>query len=221
MLKHVKLLLAFAAAAVLLANCATNASASRSIELGAVRETSFASRAFEIVEEGGIFAVSCEVTLLMTLPTAVPKRTGVQFGEITAIGISRETCREPVLGFPASISLLNCRQGIVLCVSNANSWRMFYVSFSGTLPEISGIIVEVETTILFEVPTVIRRCLYAGSMAFKLNVAARRVTGAEALPERTRLVKIMSGLQAGACEAFMTTQGRFGAPAAAVAIRLI
>jgi hypothetical protein len=136
--------LLFAALAVFFALSlgAATASALRSIQVSATN-VSARSRALTFTEEAQRFRVICEVTLAITLNARIAKTPGAAVGS-------------------ANPEVRNCSGGNARVLGTR--WPITYVSFSGTLPNIREVTLQIERAeFLLEVFFGAAECLYSGS----------------------------------------------------------
>jgi len=143
-------------AAVLLAVMALmvvagTASANRSIalgvsegELGRVQAT---SSAITFTDPTVSFRITCEVTRTLRLNGSIAKSAGAAVGTVTGV------------------TLRNCTGGGVRMLTASLPWRVNYVSFTGTLPNIREVRVEIAMfAFLIESLLGAERCLFMGNL---------------------------------------------------------
>jgi hypothetical protein len=211
-----RLLMAALTTVLVVALGASIATALRSIRInGAAQgEEIFASSrlTFGPREGGGALPansqVICDVTLLRTISTLIPKRVGVLFGRVTGIRIDRRSCRSNLGPVEAVVPLISERtpgthsesgNNILLYDlrgAPAENWKLIYDSPQGILPEIEGINFHI-TAVRFRLTISGVSCLWGrGESAFGL-IAIRRetsvITGARAVLERTSLARVEGG----------------------------
>jgi hypothetical protein len=135
---------------------ASTAAASRSIQLrGAERNTT--SSGLVVVGNTQRLeqeTISCDVTLLKTVTTAIPKVPGTRFGSVTGIAIDRGTSGAPhcqIRGFESLLDVIplagrgpgihrELGSGVLLYdVSGPTEWDLLYDGFHGSLPEIASV----------------------------------------------------------------------------------
>jgi hypothetical protein len=147
MLKTKGLLVALAAMLVL-ALGASSAWASRGVELsvatgelGSVRAD---SRALTFTDTGGTAEIICEVNRTLRLERTIAKSVGARVGQVTRVDIR------------------NCRGGSVRVLNLP--WTVSYVSFAGTLPNITSVRLELRgAAFLISAFFGIAECLYRGN----------------------------------------------------------
>jgi hypothetical protein len=234
-----KLILASLVAAFALAIGVSTATALRSIQITNIPAEEVKAESvltFGEREAGGRLRperqIICNVTLLRTISTLIPKRTGVLFGKVTGVAIDRRSCRSPIGGIEEIAVLLSegdANQATHRELGNrvllydlrpapAENWKLIYDSFQGELPTITGLNFHIQNT-FFRI-RVFFNCLFHGE-AFGLIAIERAtgtVTGASAVLGLTRLPR--------AYEAFCpiangtgTFSGNFSIPA--LRIRLL
>jgi hypothetical protein len=154
-----KALLFMVAAAALLGLGATTASASRGVTIpgGAITATGGS-----IVFSGSVANITCRVTLTGTLNTSITKTAGASVGSVT--GGSTTGCSSS-LGGTATATVLEF------------PWPIRYNSFTGTLPNISSVLMTVGPAgFLILVDSIFGRiaCLFRGS--FGINSSGNPIT---------------------------------------------
>ena len=174
--------------ALALASVAANANRSLSISPG--RSVSAAGSLTFSGEEGeSLF--TCNVTLLKTLSTALPKSFTILIGHVTGVAIdlgrrdAGEHCRvnglvtrvNDLIALRESAGALETHArctlegatGVELCdVTGGESrlWKLTISGFNGTLPNIAGFIIQIERMqfkLEFNILGANQRCLYRGS----------------------------------------------------------
>jgi hypothetical protein len=232
------------AGAVLLIGCAcalasANSSASRSISTAGGPGLS-ASGILTVGNEPGLelTQLSCDITLLRTITSAVPKAPGTLFGKVTGIAIDRGTserphCRlrgirtlEDIRGLPGPHRELG--NGVLLwdlSRAEARLWVLVYDSFQGTLPRITGVNIHINNIqVLWEFTEGVFgqrfRCLYEGTVfgLIRITEATGVATGAEVVLAQTRLA---GTTLAGSAQCPRVTASGTFAIAPAVTIRLL
>lgn len=183
----VKLLMLAIIAALTLSSLAQIASANRALTIesaGAIRAT---ARSLTFSESEG--AITAEITLEGSLHRgATPKVERV------------------LSGFVLTVNTANCRAIFFACTVRVLNlpWHMRYVSFRGTLPNITGIRLEMTGVFLLEIPIARKRCLYFGTIqADTSNPVTRLVV----LPNTASLVTDLNG--GSRCEATGEFSGAF------------
>jgi len=142
-------------AAVLLAVTAVmitagTASANRGIALGVsegeLGRVQASSSAITFTDATVSFRITCEVTKTLRLNNSITKAAGAAVGTVTAITVR------------------NCTGGGVRMLTESLPWRMSYVSYSGTLPNIREVRFEIVSfAFLIESPFGAERCLFIGN----------------------------------------------------------
>lgn len=144
-----KLALMACAAAAMLSLGAGSALAARSIELSVAEGELGRVRTSGVVtmtNESGEFSIICEITNTITLNRAIAKRSGATVGLITAV------------------SATGCRGGSGRVLAETLPWPITYVSFGGTLPNITEIRLQSNgVDALAEAFFGTARCLYRGN----------------------------------------------------------
>jgi hypothetical protein len=137
------------AALLLLALGAGSAAASNGVNLeGRLTGVSARSTALTFTDEESTFRIVCEVTLTMDLQREIRKEVGALVGNVT------------------NVTVANCRGGTVrvLAPEAGRPWRATYVSFTGTLPSITSVRLELRGTgFLVEAFFGAAQCLYGGN----------------------------------------------------------
>jgi len=198
MRKSLLLTLALIAGTLALTLGASPASANSSIALrGAERGVASAG----VVTFGDqprleIETITCDVTILKTMATSIPKVAGTLFGKVTGIAIDRGTAGVPHCAFRGFEVLTDIvplagrgpgihRElggGVLLYDVSGGApeeWKLIYDGFQGVLPEIEGINYHIQGVRLrFDLSFMGTRlrCLYEGNW-FKL-IAITRGTAA-------------------------------------------
>jgi len=205
---------------------ASSASANRSIQVAGGPGVQASARIQFLGTEGEPGReVTCDLTLLRTVSSSVPKTSGTQFGRVTAVMIDRGgTTRSPHCGHGSfireihDIIPLECTHsetgnGILRWdCSGARSerWRLIYDSFQGTLPGITGVNIHIAGEQLgfrlLEPFGGTIECLYEGNVFGLLNVTAGTVTRARAVRELTALARVSGS---GICPARGSFSGEF------------
>ena len=185
------------AIASILALAAGSAAALRSLSIRG--ETGVAAGSSQLVFSeggGGGVLLSCPVTLLRTISSSFPKTRGILIGAVTGILIG--VCRES-FGGATSLRPLNVRETIELgggrflyTLRNEGSlWRLFFDSFTGTLPRITGVRGWLEAEFLITVLET--SCLYRGRAFENLVVAPETGVTREGSSETVTTLPLCSG----------------------------
>lgn len=227
--KRTKMLLTALVAVFACSFGAGGASASRSIEVrgGAGGVQAESQLTFFGTEQNRALEVTCDITLLRTVASIIPKTTGTLFGKLTAIRINRGgTTRSPACGHGSFIREvhdvvpLNCTHreaggGVLVwdCTrAPAGLWKLRYRSFQGELPSINGINFWIQGTqfnlILLEPFGGTIECLYEGDSFGLITVTqpGSTITRAEAVTAATALARLRGS---GLCPARGTFRGTF------------
>lgn len=164
---RIKLVMAALAAMLLLALGAGTAAASRSLTQTPTENQNATSAALTFTDEGSTFRIVCPVTLeLSGLVRSIPKTAGTTIAR-TNVRVGR------------------CSGGTVRVLAEAQPWTISYVSFTGTLPRIESVRLEIRNAgFLVEAFFGIARCLYGGN-AQGTTVGGTRVTSIRADEART------------------------------------
>jgi hypothetical protein len=211
MRKHTIVLFAAIAAIFVLALATATASALRSLEARGGPNVA-ASGHLTFFEEGREAGRTfwCDVTLLRTISSVIPKIVGTLIGKVTGVAIDigprEEHCGH---GFAirnvlrvialknASATELEPRcpeigSGKFLCDVTGGEprlWKLIYEGFNGTLPEITGIRVRIEgTQFKIEFNDSLggnHQCLYKGAAGATVNV--ERKVARTATSDRTEI----------------------------------
>ena len=196
-----KLLFAALIAMFALSLGAGTAAALRSIEVvGGARTIEARSRALTFTEEEGRFRVICEVTLEVRLNARIAKTAGEVVGT-------------------ANVEARNCSGGTVTVLRGRQPWSVTYVSFAGTLPNVTSVRLEIRgAEFLIEAFFGIARCLYSGSAQGTTGGGTNRITEIRA-EERRSLPLSSEALSGATCPRQGIFRGTF--TNAAVEIRLV
>jgi hypothetical protein len=220
---RIKLLLTALVALAAFAFATGSATANRSIEIrGGTSVTGSASRlTFGPGERSPSKQIICNVTLLRTILTRIPKTSGTSFGRVTGVQIDRGgagTGRSPNCRHGSFIREVHDIQPLVSSgtpgrhredgagrllwdVSGAPQplWNLIYDSFQGTLPRIEGINFHIQGVqfklVLLGAFGETFECLFEGS-GFGLIAVVREtgvITRATAATERIALTVISGG----------------------------
>jgi hypothetical protein len=162
-------------------------------------------------------SIKCDITLLRTVPTKIPKVAGTQWGRVTGFVIDRgETTSSPHCQIGAFRNLsdlvplagpespgrrIELGGGVLrydLTASRPELWSVIYDSFQGTLPDLTGLNYHIRGAALqiaargpfYEQVT----CLYSGEIYGLLRVVSRRLVGSEIVLSRTRMTLGPGGL---------------------------
>ncbi len=127
------------------------ASANRSIALGVsegeLGRVQARSSAITFTDPTVSFRITCEVTRTLRLNSSIAKTAGAAVGTVT------------------EVTLRNCTGGVVRMLTAGLPWRINYVSFTGTLPSIREVRVEIRSfEFLIESLLGAERCLFMGSL---------------------------------------------------------
>jgi len=216
MRKSLRLTLALLAATLALSMGASPASANRSIQLSGAERGSVTSAG--VVTFGNqpnleTETVTCDVTILKTIASIIPKIVGTLIGKVTGIAIDRGTPAAPhcrIRGFERLTDIVplagrgtgihrELGGGVLLYdVSGgaAEEWKLIYDGFQGILPTIEGINYHIQGVRLrFDLTFVgeALRCLYEGNW-YKLIAITREGTASRLriVLERTRFRRFES-----------------------------
>lgn len=222
MRSYVRLLLTALVASLALSIAVGSASAGRSIEVrnagGGVSATSRLTLRGERAES---LQVICDITLLRTISTLIPKITGVLIGGVTGIKIEQTSCRNS-LGGGANVIPLGAREDgrrLQWTVNSSPLWKLIFLTFAGTLPDVTRIDFAIEGTqfnlLVRSIVTV--ECLYQGRAFGEIELSARRVVRARA-SATTRLPLIRGGEL---CPRNGSFQGTFAVTPANIEIALL
>lgn len=198
------LLAALIAALIALSLAATSASASRGLELsvaeGSLGRVRHDYTALTFSEPGAAFRVICEFTRTVSLHRSIGKSAG------TLVGLVNE------------IAVRNCRGGTIILLTATLPWHIRYVSFTGTLPNITSLRLQTtDVAILFQAFFSIARCLYRGSPQY--TTTGNPIT--EARLDSTIVVPLADeSLSAIACPRSLTLAGT-GRYSPAIRVRLV
>ncbi|HYV17044.1 MAG TPA: hypothetical protein VE972_13610 [Conexibacter sp.] len=154
-----KLVFAALVAVLALSFGAGTAAALRSLSLSGETTLTLTSRALTF--KSAFVEVICEVTMVKTLSRTIPKISGILAGAVTDVRIAIPRCRVRGLGAEAVNNISVLRVGV------AENWRLFYKSILGTLPRITGAIVNIANSHTLIDVTVFGgnvRCLYDGEI---------------------------------------------------------
>jgi hypothetical protein len=168
-----KIILAALAALLVLALGGGTAAALRSISVvGGARTVTATSRALTFTEEEGNFRVICEVILEVRLNAAAGKAVGSSVGS-------------------ANVRTRNCSGGSVVVLPRNQPWAITFVSFTGTLPNITSVRLEIRRAeFLLEAFFGIARCLYSGNAQGTTGGGTNRIT--EIRADERRLLPLAS-----------------------------
>jgi len=217
MRKSMLLTLALIAGTLALILGASTAFANRSIALrGAERGVASAGVVtFGNWKELEAETITCDVTILKTLATSIPKVAGTLFGKVTGIAIDRGTPAAPHCAFEGFellmdiVPLAGRGQGIHrelgagvllydVSMGAPEEWKLIYDGFQGLLPEIEGIDYHIQGVRLrfdLNFAGLRLRCLYQGNW-YKLIAIARGGTASRLtiVLERTMLRRFEGAL---------------------------
>jgi hypothetical protein len=211
---HLKLRVGALASMLALLILASDASALRSIEIrGAERGVARSGEiTFNEVRLEALTRITCNITLLRTLNSAIPKTAGAIIGKVTGVAIDQGTptmphCRRgggitelreitPLSdsGTPGNphTELGNGIQLWVVTGGAANLWNLVYESFLGMLPNITGISwylehiqLQIKMRVLFEARDL--TCLYDGRIYGLTEVRERVIQRSRITLERTEI----------------------------------
>jgi hypothetical protein len=201
--QKMRLLLAACATVFIVAHSVGVAAALRSIEVsGGPSVSASAVLTFAEAERGVLKRereIACSLTLLRTVRSSIPKRSGAIFGQVTGVAIEERTCASPAFRRIVVTPLVRegtggrCVAGPPrLCDVSAAAeplWRLVYDSITGTLPTITGVNFHIAGT-QFNLELDGINCLFNGSAFGLIRVeAGGNVTGANAVLERTSLTR--------------------------------
>ncbi|HXE43872.1 MAG TPA: hypothetical protein VN635_01625 [Conexibacter sp.] len=129
---------------------AGGASANRGIALGVsegeLGRVQARSSAITFTDATVSFRITCEVTGTLRLNSSIAKTAGAAVGTVT------------------EVTVRNCIGGGVRMLTESIPWRVNYVSFSGTLPNIREVRVEIVSfALLIESLFGTERCLFIGN----------------------------------------------------------
>jgi hypothetical protein len=202
---------------------ASIATALRSIRVNGINEheevLASSRLTFGVREAGGALPsgsqMICDVTLLRTISTLIPKRTGILFGRVTGISIAIPSCRtglgtiervQPLAlernegrhtGEAGGTEIYDMRFESGGRATPAENWKLVYDSFQGLLPEIEGINFHI-TAFRFRLTISGVRCLWGrGESLFGLlaiNRTTSTITGGSAVLSRTSLARVEGGI---------------------------
>jgi hypothetical protein len=192
--------------AFLLTSLTGTATALRSIQIEGAAGEIPVSGLLKFSQEGGLelASITCKVTLLRTISTIIPKRTGVLIGRVTGVAIDRGTpeathCTLRSIRTLEEVSVLpgphrELGAGVLLysTVGPNELWKLIYDSFQGSLPAIEGINFHVVSSqfLLAFTDAIARRfrCLYQGDVYGLIRVeAGGGIRTGEVVLSRTRL----------------------------------
>jgi hypothetical protein len=226
--KRMKLLLTALIAVFACSLPAGSASANRSIEVrGGPQVQAHARLRFLGTEGAASTEILCDITLLRTITSRIPKIPGTLFGKVTGILINRGgTTRCPACGHGSFIREVHDIVPLECTHSEAGDgilrwncsrarpelWKLIYLSFQGTLPRITGINFRIRgikfNLVLLEPFGGTLECLYEGEGHGLIVVNAdSTITRARAVRELTSLRRV-SGRGFG-CPAAGTFEGEF------------
>ncbi|HYV17043.1 MAG TPA: hypothetical protein VE972_13605 [Conexibacter sp.] len=181
---RITLLTAALTAALALSFGAGAAAALRSLSLTGETMLTLNSKAFTF--RSSFSEIICEVTMVKTLVRAIPKVEGTTIGAVTEVRFNIPSCRIRGTGVERVNSIQVLRVGV------AENWRLFYKSILGTLPRITGAIVNIANSHILLDLTVFGgnvRCLYDGEIAVLARLdATGRIVSLESIG-RERLEK--------------------------------
>lgn len=189
-------LLACLVAALSLAFVTGTAAASRAIGIpgGAITATSSGKIRFATAAIG----LECDIQMRGTLEARIPKEIVPPFGRIT------------------DGSATNCSLGATatLLFPDSPAWSMYYDSFLGTLPDITGVLFILENVqALVRIP-LLGSCLYFGDFSALMRSDGRTVT---LLPSGLLALETLSGM----CPSPVTVTGAFDFSPAQAPMRLL
>jgi hypothetical protein len=208
-------------AAVVCSLAAGSASANRSIEVrGGSGITAESRITFGGTERSATRTVICDITLMRTVTSRIPKTNGTQFGSVTGVQIdrTRPVCRHgsfireitditPLAGGRAGGHTEDRRARLLYTVT----WELVYDGFQGTLPRIEGVNIHVsnyQTNLTaFDPFGGSVECLYEGNVFGLIPVTETGVASrASVVTERTALNRVRGGT---VCPARATFEGEF------------
>jgi hypothetical protein len=187
MRSYSKLLMMALTAALVLSIGAATANALRSLGISETRLTLTGRVTFT----ASLGEIICKVTFEKTVSASIPKRPGVDMGKIT--NITTRECERG--GGVASVQTV-----IILNLANERLWRLSYTTFLGTLPEITGVQIQIRNTqVLLGFTDIFAQrygCLYEGNIE-GLAAVARRVVGRLRDVERLNVTNLLIDLRLG------------------------
>lgn len=167
-----KLLLSALVAALVLSIGVGTAGANRSIEVSPAGALRGVSRALTFA--AGFGEVICEVTLDGRLNARIAKTARASLGAVTAARIAIERCRGSF-----GVTSINSITALF-----SPTWDVQYVSFAGTLPNITSFLLEnTNTQFLLDIGSILGtiRCLYRTNVRVRAPVVSGRVSRLEVL----------------------------------------
>ena len=175
MRRYAALAVAALCVVAVLALATGSAVASRSVSVSETRVTVTSTTLTFHGTEGPEVSIICDVTASGTMPRSIAKTVGTRIGTTTDIRIS------------------NCRSnlGAVTAVVLGLPWNGTYVSFTGTLPEISAI--SARQTVAFQFRIGAIECLYEGSGVSQIEASRGLISRGRVNTEQTRLPLIRGG----------------------------
>jgi hypothetical protein len=138
-------LLVISAASLVLGVGAMTASASRGLGLSSSPPVVITFPALTFNSPEFEAPIVCEISKSITIHRTIAKVNGTLFGMVT------------------SVSVRNCRGGQVRVLAETLPWHMSYVSFSGTLPNISTIRLQLNGVAYLISEGFLFNCLYRGN----------------------------------------------------------
>jgi len=192
-----KLLQLMLVAAVMLALGAAAATASRGFQTEEGGRSAAESREYQI--RIGELTITCEVTRYISLHRTISK---------AALSLA---------GIVGRVEVRGCRNGTLRVLPALLPWHMQYQSFSGVLPNITGIRMRViGLGWLIEAHAGLVRCLYVGNVEPELSIVAGSIT---TIAYREASIRLFETLSLG-CPSEMRMTGTLRMPGN-VRIRLI
>ncbi|MGB2711568.1 MAG: hypothetical protein WBC33_08620 [Conexibacter sp.] len=180
-------------AALVLAACTgighANASVELSVAEGELGRVAAEGRAITFTEAEGEFSIICDLQETIRLNRTIAKSAGAQVGTLTT-------------------SIRNCRGGTYRMLVESQPWELTYVSFSGTLPNITSLRLEQRRfSFLAEAFFGIARCLYSGNLQVTTGGASSTIT--ELRIDETRGIALATRLGGAACPTLTVLRGRY------------
>jgi hypothetical protein len=158
---HMRTKLVFAALAAVLALSFGAGTATALRSLSVTGETTLTLNSRALTFRSTFVEVVCSVTMVKTISRVIPKTSGILMGAVTRIIIEIPTCRATGFG----VERVNDIR--VLGLETGAEWRLIYKSILGTLPRITGAIVNItrsHTLIDVQVFGSSVKCLYDGEI---------------------------------------------------------
>lgn len=181
----IRLMMAALVAALALSIAASSAMALRSISIDGPTTLTLTGR---VTFTGGSIRIRCDTTFVKTISRVIPKTEGILIGQVTDVRIARpELCTAEGATF---------RGATILPATEPELWRIFFKSFLGTLPDITGLLFELHNTkVRLDVAIIgiSASCLFinrrAGTIAVLAAVNAGVIGRLKTLDERAEAVE--------------------------------